>query len=104
MARNYSYEIKHYGGAYLREPMRACAAKDVETTLVKAARYVGVADPVIVPVDGGDVYAYASQEDADADRDGTGDEGPVLVARLVRSEEDDDDDYRGISGAIVGRP
>ena len=95
----YTYEIKHTGGARLREPMRECAAKDVETTLAKAARYVGVTDPVIVPVDCGDVYAYASEADAESDRDGDGAD-PVLVARRVESE---DDDCHGISGAIVGR-
>lgn len=87
------YSIAHLGGAHLRETMRECAAKDVEATLAKAAAYVGIADPAIVPVDGGCVYVYASEADAASDRDGSG-EAPVLVASRV---EDDDDsaDARG---------
>jgi hypothetical protein len=62
-----SYAIKSTNGNYLRASMRDATRESLVETLLHAAAYIGCETPTILDIDGGEVYVYGSQTDADND-------------------------------------
>lgn len=73
------YTLSAGSGQWLRATLREATDETVEDTLTAAMSYLGYHSPAIEWIDGGDVYAYASAEDAASDVDGRGPE-PIVVA------------------------
>lgn len=74
------YKIEALSGQYIHEWMRSAPTREIaKDTLFEAMGYLGYPDAVIEHIDGGDLYAYANRDAADAE------EHPILVATEIQS-------------------